>query len=71
MAFLNTISRDIRAVGKNDPATSTVLEAILAHTPLHAILFHRLIHPLYNMGLRIFPRILSNINRMLTGSGIV
>ena len=67
MGLWNTITRDIRAVKKNDPATSSVLEAILAHTPLHAIILHRLIHPLYNMGLRILPRMLSNINRIMTG----
>lgn len=59
--------RDIRAVPKNDPATRTILEAILAHPPLHAVLLHRLIHPLYRTGFRILPRILSNINRFLTG----
>jgi serine O-acetyltransferase len=67
MGFWNTIVRDVRAVRKNDPATTSVLEAVLAHTPLHAILFHRLTHPLYNAGLRIVPRMLSNFNRMFTG----
>jgi serine O-acetyltransferase len=54
-------------VRKHDPATRSTLEAVLAHTPLHAILFHRLIHPLYTAGIPILPRILSNINRFLTG----
>jgi serine O-acetyltransferase len=67
MALLETIRRDIKAVRKHDPATSSTLEAILAHTPLHAIIWHRLIHPLYTAGLRTLPRMLSNINRLLTG----
>lgn len=67
MGYWSNIVRDIDAVRKNDPATRSVMEAILAHTPLHAILFHRAIHPLYAMGLRIVPRMLSNLNRWLTG----
>ena len=67
MGFWNSVARDIRAVKKNDPATRSTLEAVLAHAPLHAILFHRLIHPLFKMGIPILPRILSNVNRFFTG----
>lgn len=67
MSFWDTIRRDVAAVRKNDPATRSTLEAVVAHTPLHAILFHRLIHPLYTAGIPILPRVLSNINRFLTG----
>ena len=57
MGFVRTIIRDINAVQKHDPATRSKLEAILAHTPLHAIIAHRFIHPLYNTGMRIVPRL--------------
>lgn len=67
MGFWQTVRRDIAAVRKNDPATRSTAEAIFAHSPLHAILLHRLIHPLYLAGIPILPRILSNINRFLTG----
>ncbi len=67
MGLWQTIAEDVRAVRRNDPATTSTLEAVLAHTPLHAIIGHRLIHPLYRLGLRILPRLLSNLNRLLTG----
>ena len=67
MGFWQTVRRDIAAVRRNDPATRSTAEAVLAHSPLHAILLHRLIHPLYSAGIPILPRILSNINRFLTG----
>lgn len=67
MGLYQTILRDINAVQRHDPATGSKVEAILAHTPLHAIMAHRFIHPLYNLGLRIIPRLLSNLNRFFTG----
>tara|TARA_B100000315_G_C14528703_1_gene565105 strand:- start:578 stop:1138 length:561 start_codon:yes stop_codon:yes gene_type:complete len=64
---MNNILEDIKQVQKNDPAAKSLIEVLLCHTPLHAIIFHRLTHPLYNLGIPILPRFLSQINRFLTG----
>ncbi|MDP7180229.1 MAG: DapH/DapD/GlmU-related protein [Candidatus Woesearchaeota archaeon] len=65
MTFLSTLQEDIKQVKKNDPAVKSLLEVLLCHTPLHAILIHRIIHPLRNIP--ILPRFLSQINRFITG----
>ncbi len=62
-----TAIQDITAVRKNDPAAKNIVEVLLCHTPLYAILFHRLIHPLYKIHIPILPRFLSQINRFFTG----
>jgi|TARA_Y100000310_G_scaffold139983_1_gene139330 serine O-acetyltransferase len=67
MTILSTISEDIKQVQKNDPAAKSLAEVLLCHTPLHAIIFHRFIHPLYKSNLHILPRFLSQINRFITG----
>jgi serine O-acetyltransferase len=59
---------DILAVHRNDPAAGSWLETLLCHTPLHAILLHRVAHWLRErLGLRLLSRYLSAINRFWTG----
>jgi len=64
---LRTIREDVAAVLHNDPAARSVLEAVLCHTPLHAILVHRLAHWLYLRRLRLVARLLSSLARLFTG----
>ncbi|MGH0036824.1 MAG: serine O-acetyltransferase [Myxococcota bacterium] len=64
----SSIREDIDAVLRNDPATRSRLEAALAHTPLHAILIHRLAHWLFQRAhLRLLARVLAAIARFGTG----
>lgn len=66
--MFRTILEDIRAVRRNDPAAHSWVEVILCHTPLHAILLHRLAHWLHTRcGLRLLARLLSVLNRFWTG----
>lgn len=67
MSFFKTIIADIKAVKINDPAAKNIIETLLCHTPLHAIILHRLTHPLYQLGIPVLPRFISQINRFLTG----
>jgi len=67
MSFFKTIIADIKAVKINDPAAKNIVETLLCHTPLHAIIIHRLTHPLYKLGFPVLPRFISQINRFLTG----
>ena len=68
MGWLATLRDDLRAVSANDPAAGGALEALLCHTPLHAILLHRLAHWLYaSFGLPVLPRLLSVLARFWSG----
>jgi len=66
--MLRLLLDDIRAVKRNDPAAGGWLETFVCHTPLHAILLHRLAHWLRTrLGLRFVSRFLSALNRFWTG----
>lgn len=65
--MLKTIIQDIRAVRKNDPAAKNIIEVLLCHTPLHAIIVHRLSHVLYQIGIPVLPRFISALMRFWTG----
>src|SRR5262245_36293991 len=66
--MLGTALEDIRAVRRNDPAAHGWLEVLLCHTPLHAILLHRVAHWLHaRLRLRVPARFLSVLNRFWTG----
>ncbi|MBW8271283.1 serine O-acetyltransferase [Caldovatus aquaticus] len=56
-----------RTVRARDPARPTWAEAILAYPGVHAVLWHRLAHALWRLGLRATARFVSHIGRFLTG----
>jgi serine O-acetyltransferase len=59
---------DLSAVRRNDPAAASSLEALLFHTPLHAIYLHRIAHYLHaSLRVPLIPRMLSAFARFLTG----
>jgi len=58
------LARTIRA---RDPARPNWPEAILCYAGLHAVLWHRLSHALWRMGLTTFARVSSHLARWLTG----
>jgi len=64
------IKEDIRAVFNRDPAARSLLEVILCYPGLHAIWLHRIAHYLWKHKLRLGARILSHLNRWLTGIDI-
>jgi len=56
---------DVRACYRNDPAARNI--EVLFYAGLQAITMHRLTHFLWNLGVPAFPRLMSQINRFLTG----
>jgi len=64
---LNELTEDVNALYRDDPAARSRLEVLLAYQGLHALFLHRIAHRLWRCGTKIFARILSNINRFLTG----
>ncbi len=58
---------DISWIRQNDPAAKSALEVVLCYSGLHALWFYRLDHWLWNRGLRVLARWLSQVGRFFTG----
>jgi len=66
--MLQRFLEDLRVVQRHDPAATNVLETLLCHSPLHAILLHRIAHSLHvRFRIPLLPRMLSTLARFLTG----
>jgi serine O-acetyltransferase len=64
--FENVLA-DLRAPLERDPAARGWLDVVLSYPGFHALVAHRLIHPLYCAGVPILPRFLAHIARFFTG----
>ncbi|HEU0123177.1 MAG TPA: serine O-acetyltransferase [Bryobacteraceae bacterium] len=62
-----TIREQIDTIFREDPAAKSVIEILLCYPGLHAILLHRIAHPLYKAGVPLIPRLISQFARWLTG----
>ena len=60
-------AREIRAVRERDPASRSTVEAIVTSPGLHALALHRAANWLWRKGLFLPGRMLSHVNRALTG----
>lgn len=59
---------ELQAAFENDPAAPNYFEVLLCYPGVHAIFLHRIAHRLYAWGVpKVIPRVLSQINRFLTG----
>jgi serine O-acetyltransferase len=67
ISIIRSIRRDIRAARERDPAASSDLEIVLAYPGFHALQLHRLAHKLFKAEVPLIPRLISNINRFITG----
>lgn len=68
--FWQCVRRDLQAAIDNDPAARggwSYLEVILTYAGFHAIFLHRVTHIVHLAGIPLLPRILSMVNRFLTG----
>lgn len=61
------LSDEIKNIQKKDPAAGSWLEVLLCYPGLHAMLFHKLAHFLYELKLPVMPRLISHVSRWLTG----
>ena len=61
------IREDVSSVFERDPAARNTFEILTTYPGIHALLFHRLNHWLWNQGLKWLARTLSNIPRWYTG----
>ena len=61
------LREDIRIVFDRDPAARTAFEVLTTYPGLHAVLYYRLGHRLWNAGLKWLARLVSTFARWLTG----
>ncbi|MBI2941377.1 MAG: serine O-acetyltransferase [Chloroflexi bacterium] len=62
-----SIRDDVQAIFERDPAARGLIEVLLAYPGLHALLVHRVAHALHRCGIPVLPRLISHLNRFLTG----
>jgi serine O-acetyltransferase len=67
VSLLNSIANDIKAARDRDPAAKSNIEVILTYPGFHARQLHRLAHTLHHAGAPFLPRVISHLNRFLTG----
>lgn len=61
------LREDISSVFDRDPAARTVFEVVTTYPGLHAVIFYRLGHALWNLRLKWLARWVSTLGRWLTG----
>ncbi|MFC1546478.1 serine O-acetyltransferase [bacterium] len=61
------ILEDIKTVFKRDPAAKNFIEVLLCYPGLHAVWMYRIAHVFYKIRLYTIARIISHINRLLSG----
>ena len=66
-ALFQRVREDLQAATEQDPAARSRIEVLLAYPGVHALWLHRLSHLLWRRGFRLGPRLVSHVNRFLTG----
>jgi serine O-acetyltransferase len=62
-----SLREHIRTIQREDPAAKSATEVLLCYPGLHAVLLHRVSHPLYRARWFILARLVSHMARFLTG----
>ena len=65
--MLQRLREDIRIVFDRDPAARTAFEVFTTYPGVHAVLYYRLSHRLWNMGCKWLARLISTFARWMTG----
>ncbi|MEO0535212.1 MAG: serine O-acetyltransferase [Cyanobacteria bacterium P01_A01_bin.123] len=65
--MFKTLMADVRIIFDRDPAARNWLEVLFCYPGLQALVFHRLAHALYLIGIPLIPRLISHLARFLTG----
>lgn len=65
--MFDRLREDIQCVFDRDPAARNVFEILTTYPGLHAVVFHRFYHWLWNKGFQWLARWISSLTRLLTG----
>ena len=69
-AIRDMLQEDIQAAYEGDPAARTTMEIVMSYPGLYAITVHRIAHALYQQGLPLIPRVMSEHAHARTGIDI-
>lgn len=61
------INDDIEYILENDPAARSKMEVFLLYPSIHALISHRIAHSFYKHNMFFISRLISQINRFITG----
>ncbi len=68
LVFVSLIfKKEIKAIFERDPAATNFMEVLLTYSSLHAIIFYRVAHRLFKIGVPFFPRFISQFAKWITG----
>lgn len=65
--MFNHMREDVRCVFERDPAARNLFEVLTTYPGVHAVLFHRLSHWFWKLGLKWLARFVSAFSRWFTG----
>jgi len=65
--MFQAVREQIDTIFRGDPAAKSAVEIFFCYPGFHAILMHRVSHKLHRAGFTLLARILSQVNRALTG----
>lgn len=65
--MFRTIQEQFETIFREDPAAKSRIEILLCYPGFHAVIWHRLAHRLYNAGVPLLPRVISQFSRFFTG----
>jgi len=65
--LVSRVREDLATARAHDPASRSAFEIFLAYSGVHAVWSHRVAHALWRRGFRLLARVLSQLNRFLTG----
>jgi len=69
-AIRDMLQEDIQAAYEGDPAARSTMEIVMSYPGLYAITVHRIAHALYQQGLPLIPRVMSEHAHARTGIDI-
>ena len=64
---LKTLISDIEIIKERDPAARGILETFFCYPGFQSIVIHRFTHKLWKLKIPLIPRVLSHLNRQITG----
>ena len=65
--MFKSINYDIKNIMKNDPAARSAFEVLFLYPSMQALISHRIAHGFYNKRLFFLARLVSQLNRFITG----
>ncbi len=68
--LLQTLQRDIVAAYEGDPAARSTMEVVMSYPGVFATIVHRIAHQLYQLGVPLIPRVMSEYAHSRTGIDI-